>query len=533
MYKLLIADDETLEREAIKYILKEGFGEVFGFYEATNGRETIEQVNTVKPDIVFLDIKMPGINGLEAARQLRNTFPELRIVIVSAYQYFNYAQEALALGVDDFIAKPASAEKIINVIKKVVLAIETDHAKKRKAEETDEKLKQVTQCLQEELLQLIALGEIEEQSIVEYFHIFNAHYPSFIFAIIAISNYASANDGPEIEKSLQKKKAMAKIKVIVQSLGYDLLIGSVGQEIHLLLLLNEELDEYQSRIFGIQFFSKVKEQVLKEENLTLNIGIGNVCHGIAEIYQSHLQAKGSLRYDQTPGALVSFGDINTGYERKTYPVIKEKLLYERIVQGDVLGSTALLDELLDWIIINVPGLDDLKRKAFELLLVIIRETAISTNLLEIDLDTDDLRSEIFNLENNREIIGFVKKFVLTKMEEMSAAKISRAGLLLTMAVEYLENHYNKQELSLEEVALKVKLSPFYLSKLFKKETGENFIDYLTGLRIRKSKEFLANPLSSVKEVCYQVGYKDPNYFARVFKKISGVTPTEYKVNKPH
>ena len=96
-----------------------------------------------------------------------------------------------------------------------------------------------------------------------------------------------------------------------------------------------------------------------------------------------------------------------------------------------------------------------------------------------------------------------------------------------MAIEYMERNYQK-DLSLEDVARFIQISPFYLSKIFKKEIGENFIDYLTGIRIQKAKEFLANPLLTIKDICYQVGYKDPNYFARVFKKTCGITPTEYQ-----
>jgi two-component system, response regulator YesN len=114
--------------------------------------------------------------------------------------------------------------------------------------------------------------------------------------------------------------------------------------------------------------------------------------------------------------------------------------------------------------------------------------------------------------------------------ESDEGRTSRAKALLGLAIDFLEHNYQK-DISLEETADTIQISPFYLSKLFKKAVGENFIGYLTAIRIGKAKEFLVNPRYTIKDVCYQVGYKDPNYFARVFKKSCGITPTEYQTRQ--
>jgi len=131
------------------------------------------------------------------------------------------------------------------------------------------------------------------------------------------------------------------------------------------------------------------------------------------------------------------------------------------------------------------------------------------------------------LDSVREARAYAKKYLIETLQEISTVKTSRINSLLSIVMNYIEKNYSN-EISLEEVAEVVKISPFYLSKLFKQETGENFIDYLTTIRIRKAKELLFNPMNSVKDVCYMVGYKDPNYFTRVFKKVCGQTPTEFK-----
>ncbi len=116
---------------------------------------------------------------------------------------------------------------------------------------------------------------------------------------------------------------------------------------------------------------------------------------------------------------------------------------------------------------------------------------------------------------------------LQSYDENSEGRTSRAKALLSLAIDYLERNYQRN-ISLEDTAERIQISPFYLSKLFKKSVGENFVNYLTAVRIRKAKEFLTDPHYTIKDVCYQVGYKDPNYFARVFKKTCGITPSQYQ-----
>lgn len=527
MYKLLIADDEMLEREAIKFIVNENYGSAFEMMEAVNGREAIEKAASFQPDLIFFDIKMPGINGLEAAATIRKTLPECRIVIVSAYHYFSYAQEALSLGADQYITKPASAEKVIETINKVIAGIDERRVKKRQEDEKDKKLKQITQYFEDELLVLIAYGEIEEKVIKEYFEVLNIQYQSFLGVIVSVLNTSRPADvESELAKRNLKKTIIEKIKNYFSTEGYNSFIRSVGQEIYILLLLDHQVDEYETRVFGIKLFSEVKDKICEEMQLNLNIGIGNLGYSLSELYNTFLQAKNALRYDPAPGAIVSFGDIK-GNNKTIYPLGKEKQLYQSIIQGDLHNSLVLLEELMTWMVTHVANFENLKQKVYELLLVLLRETIINSNLTEFDIDTEELRRTVFLLKTTEEIGLFTKEYITNKINEINNIKKSRASALLAMAVAYLEHNYLK-EISLEDVATIIQISPFYLSKLFKKEVGENFIDYLTKIRIHKAKEFLSNPLCTIKDVCYQVGYRDPNYFARVFKKICGITPTEYQ-----
>jgi two-component system response regulator YesN len=526
MIKLLIADDEPLEREAIKFIVTTNFPDCFEIREAENGRETIAQAGQFQPDLIFLDIKMPGCNGIEAAQAIREIVPECRIIIVSAYQHFDYAQSAISLGAVEYLTKPASPAKIVETLTRVLKALDQTRLKKNQDAETARRLEQISQYLQDEFLVRVALGKSDVAALKGYFDVLQLDFQALLFAILRIFSQRTSPRS-EIDRTILQTDLRHYLQKKLAELGHHALIRSVGNEIYLLLLIRRELDEYASRVFGINLFNELKEGILQQFGLTVNIGIGSITPNIEDIYTSFLEAKQSLNYDVTPGMTTSFGDISKDQVHAAYPLQKEEQLLDQIIRGNHEKALALLQEILDWIAARYRENALLKEKVSELLVALARGIMLNANWDEFTIDTEALRHSILKLESCSEIRTYATDFVTTKIVEINSIKKSRAGALIAIVSDYLEKNYS-QEISLEDVAASVNISSFYLSKLFKKELGENFIDYLTGVRIRKAKEILANPRHTVKDACYMVGYHDPNYFARVFKKISGMTPSEYQ-----
>ncbi len=528
MYRLLIADDEQLEREAIKFIIEENFAGIFEIGEAANGLEVVETAGSFKPDLIFLDIKMPGINGLQAASRINAALPETRIIIVTAYHYFNYAKEALSLGAADYITKPASPETVVATVERVIANLESEHFRERLTEERERRLQQITGYFEDDLLVLIAYGEIDDQEIEEYLEILNSNYQAFLSVVASIFHQpVSGANGSEVEKRILNKRLVEWLKNYFQKKGYHAFIRSIGPEIYLMLLFEEFPDEYRFRLLGMELFTELNQCLANELQITLSIGIGRVANSVRDIYQAFFEAKRALRYETEPGSVISFGDIQKGNRCTAYPQNKEERLSQCIYRGDRLGAEQLLEELLEWALDNFSHFEVYRQKVYEMLLALLCGTYTNAHLTEFDINTEELRQNISLLHKKEDIYLFAKDFLLKKVTEISTIKATRANALLTMAIDYLERNYQK-DLSLEEVAAFIQISPFYLSKIFKKELNENFIDYLTGIRIRKAKELLTNPILTIKDTCYQVGYKDPNYFARVFKKATGITPTEYQ-----
>jgi two-component system response regulator YesN len=527
MIKLLIADDEALEREAIKFIIDANFPDCFEVREAETGRETIALARQFLPDLLFLDIKMPGCNGIEAAREIREIVPECRMIILSAYHQFNYAQSAISFGVEEYLTKPAPPAKIVQTLTRVLKAIDETRLKKIRDAETARRLEQISKYVKDEFLIRVALGEMEVETAKAYFDILQLDFQALLFAILRVPKPAAA-PGAEIDRTILQTDILRCLQEEIDALGNSALIRTIGNDFFMLLLIRQELDEYQSRLFGINLFNKIKRAVSQKFGLMMNIGISNIIFRIGDIYTACQQAKQSLSWDETPGSTTSFGDISKDRDLSTYPLYKEDQLLDYLIGGNPEKTLELLGELLNWLETAYQGeIVILKEKVYELLLVLSRKIILNSSLDGYSIDIDSLRHAIINLKSAPEIWEFAQNFVTDNIQEISRLKKSRASALIAIVSDYLDNNY-AQEISLEDVASYVQISSFYLSKIFKKELGENFIDYLTGIRIRKAKEILANPLNNVKDACYQVGYHDPNYFARVFKKISGMTPTEYQ-----
>jgi two-component system, response regulator YesN len=160
MYRLLIADDEALEREGLEWMIGQQLPGLFEVIHAENGRLAIQRAEQYRPDIIFMDIKMPGIEGLEALRLIQSAHPKVKMVLVSAYDFFSYAKEALRLGVRDYILKPARKDQIVEILKKLVNELEEEKEKRDAELKLTEKLTRVTPLVESELALLLMMERV-------------------------------------------------------------------------------------------------------------------------------------------------------------------------------------------------------------------------------------------------------------------------------------------------------------------------------------------------------------------------------------
>lgn len=422
MYSLLVADDEEFERKAIRLIVNKNCSSIDQIWDAENGRQVVEICRRQKPDILFLDIRMPGLTGLEAAKELRKIHPGVRIVFLTAYHEFEYAHEAIRIGVDDFILKPASDERILEVIEKVTHRLDEERKREADVKRSQDRLEQVSQLFTNELLATLILRPLPAETVRTYFEVLDIHFSLGILAVFQV-DYESypirIESSPQ--RLLLKRRCMLKVKRELEARMIRFLVHEQEDVFYVLILPGKDSSkEYTSEAEIQDLFQSLATVVRKDLGLPLRVGI-------------------SHRFTQPEEIHRAFGEARAALE-----------------------GTRKEEEVVVW-----QGL---------------REGVVS---------------------------------------------VPRTEALIHEALDYIAKHYG-EEITLESMASHVRLSSFYFSKIFKQYTGVTFIDYLSLYRVEKAKELLKDPRWSIKEISVRVGYSDPNYFTRVFRRLEGLTPSEYR-----
>jgi two-component system response regulator YesN len=284
-------------------------------------------------------------------------------------------------------------------------------------------------------------------------------------------------------------------------------------------------DEYYLRIDAVNLALHVIKTFNGKVGDGIKIGIGRCYDNYELIPTSYYETLTALRHLNGPGVMHISDLPSYSQQCYGYPVQKEKLLIAKASKGDMEGCRPLIQDIFAWLTVTYHSQPlKIKNKLIELIILINQNVASEA---EDDPGRMLLLEEILAMEDLTELgLWFNKKIesMLFNTNQINSSKISN---LTKTAQRYIEENFSNP-ITLEDVAFRINVSPQYLSRLFKEETGENFIDYLTRIRIKAARKLLEGTEHNVKEICFKTGYGDPNYFSRIFKKATGLTPTEYK-----
>jgi two-component system response regulator YesN len=222
-----------------------------------------------------------------------------------------------------------------------------------------------------------------------------------------------------------------------------------------------------------------------------------------------------------------YSDLSVQTERPQYPFEEERNLCDGISKGRQEDVSAALENLMAWVVASCRTIEDIHLKLFE---IIVMETRTAAGFEHIDsklLDTASYWEDIRSIQTVKEIQEYMQKTASEIVQGINNVRNMNLNEQISQAIDFIKNNYEK-DINLEDVAKVVSLSPYYFSKLFKNVTGENFIDYLTRFRMSLAASLLKEGYSNIKGICYRVGYNDPNYFSKLFKRYYQMNPSEYK-----
>lgn len=527
MYKIMLADDEGIVIDSLKFIIEKNFGQSCVIESASTGRRVIELAEQFKPDIAIMDIHMPGINGIEAMKEIRKTNNSTIFIVMTAFDKFNYAKEAINLGVLEYLTKPVNQSVITKVLQKAMDIIDKDRKKRSNDLIIREKLEIVIPIIESDFIYATLSKTDFEREKDNFCNLLGIKDDYGMILVVEFGD--SLVEGNLTNPVGISVKAQSYYPSIRESLKeeFSCVVGPimVNKIVTFIPSCKFQL-EYDDRIGIIERARKLVKDLTKQFDIQFKIGIGSVT-AIGNLDESYTEALNAIRNSKGRVAHVKDLPISCEYD-PDYPIQIEKSLFEKIEKGDIEGTKTEANLFFDWMVKSYPEhVMDIKLKVLEFILFAEQKAFLSGGMTYYFLYRKDYLPTIIQIENYEQLRKWFIEKVTQAGRNITTKRVEQTSGLICKAKVYIEENYQK-DISLDDVSRSVDISPYYFSKLFKEETGENFIEYLTNLRIEKAKKLLVKSDMNIKNICLDTGYSDPNYFSRIFKKQVGVTPTEYR-----
>lgn len=535
MIKLFIVDDEPNTREGLRYYFDWHKYDIEVVGEADDGSIALEPILRLLPDIVLTDIRMPEMDGLQLANKLRDAKSETKIIFVSGYEDINYLKTALKVKAVDYILKPVNLEELAAVIEKTIKAINEEKAEKRLIYEMNAKLIESMPTLREKFfMTLVRDGIDEEIDINEKIRFLELQLPNDAnYCVIALSIDDKLT---KFEYMTEKDKQIMCFSIINiceelinKSMSGYIFENRIGEYV---CILKIKPSDPEDNLYTL--ISDIKESMLKYLKISFTIGVGFIVHGLVNLSKSYSKAyeNVSQRLFLGKNNIITVDSLETE-EDFTYKFDIEKVqqLTNLLKSVDEIKLTKAIEEIFMQISkYKYANVKYCINVCLQLLLTSSRVLMeLQINNEEIDIDENEVWEELFKLETLEDMKNSVTRYFVKLCKHISIKRNKKCRNVIEQIKKIIDNKY-KENIGINDIAQEVYLTTTYLCMVFKQETGETVNDYLTKVRIEKARELLKEPKNKLYDICYEIGYSEPGYFSKIFKKHTGLTPSEYREN---
>ena len=525
--KVIFVDDERLTRDLLKRCLDwEKIGvEIVG--EASCAQEAFEVVDKTKPDIIFVDICMPFLDGIEFSKIVVEKYPQMKIIILTGHEEFEYAKKGIKIGIADFLLKPINDEEI----KKSVLNLINKIKNEREYYEEHEKLKKQLQdsipYLKEKFLNEILhsnfnIHEIDNR--LKYFNI-NIFDDFFQISVIDVSHTELNSEENEEKKMLLKMRSR---DIISEYFREDHNVNIFFDYSHRIIILSN-----CGTIDLSDCCEAIKSIIINKFSCYVSIGIGNLYKDIKNIHISYKEACNALDYRIIAGKnqVIRYSDIGFSNEN-TFRFRSETAEYLNFYIKAGLKEKA--EEAIDGFFEEAIAEKQLSLGSIRIIASNIVSVILNT-VLELEINFDDilgksnlLYEKVFKIDTLPEMTVHLKELASCVIGFINGIRAKKVISVVKEVQEYLNNNISDCDISLSEVAKKFFLNSSYLSRVFRQESGQTFVEYLTRIRMEKAAKLLKETDLKAYQVADRIGIKDPHYFGIVFKKFTGMSINDFR-----
>lgn len=534
MLTMIVADDEPYIRKSLIQVFKwqEEFGiEIIG--EASDGQEAYELCLELKPDILFTDIMMPLLGGLQVAEKLKAANCPTKIIIISGAQDFSFAQSALKVNAEGYILKPVKLNELRDVFNNVIARLRLERDQHFHMEQLKKQLHDNIPLIREKFLQHLIAGMYSDEDDIwekiEYFALPFSPGDPLTAGVLQLDDYQSA-----VNKYSEEHKQLLYFSI--QNIMNECLsshpggICFVAGENEFVILYCPAGEAASSALSSLceLMISNIQTYL----RLDVSIGIGRVCSSVNRIADSYKDALAALVYKFYTGhaSILHIKDIQPDTEtlQSTFFYTFHAQLLNELKAGHTNQVMALLEKLFDRLVRPKLPIDYVQSICAEMIFTSARTLyEIDENIEQVLNDRVTIMDKLYMQEN----IAGLKRYMLSLFYELSThvagKNLSKNSRTIHRIKAMIQEGY-AEELSISRIAEEVFLTPNYISLIFKKETGETITDYITKVRMNRAKELLQTTDLKVMEISERVGYENPHYFSTVFKKTVGMHPLKYR-----
>jgi two-component system, response regulator YesN len=513
MTRILVVDDEKPVVEGISHIVRRdlsGEFEVVG--SASSGRDAIEKAAALSPDLVLMDVRMPGISGMDAIREMRRRGSIAYVILITAYERFDIAREAVELGVLDYLLKPVSKDSLAISLRAAAGLIERKGELERSEIEQREREVGMRAIAEAAFMQSLMLGERSVSEAERYRAALGISEPLALAAAASFIPPPGALD-PEAEASAAYEALRATLRYKTRAI-----MGPRASGICVLFLPVRDEGEGSSSAATLR--ATIESSYSAELSRgRLKLGFGGV-RPVAEAGTSWSEALADLLKVPVPGR----AEGKDTPARPDESFADDEAFLESLSQSSAERAALALERIMGplRVLPRVPPAERYRVASLfgQALRELRRRELISGPEASRAMDLEDIGSAASGSE--------LDLAARARFASLAAACARAPGRTTPVeaAVTAIEENFGRP-ITLESVADELDLSPGKLSRIFARETGKGFSDFLIEYRIEKAKEMLLVPGAAIKQVSVACGYPDPNYFSRLFKKVTGITPSAF------
>lgn len=530
--KILVVEDDFIVRKGIILSLdweKEGF-QICG--EAANGITGFELAKELQPDIILTDIRMPREDGLSLSKRVRCDYPWMKIVILSGYDDFSYAKQALQIGVFEYLLKPINADELLETVVKLKKEIEKERAREEREifQQTfvEENYDYVRSRLLNALISEKLTDQARKEEVTGQLRKLGLGFagPRYRVLLISVDDFFLLTQHSVEERRCLEESIEESIRNILALSSQEAVFRDNGTHFVVILMeQGQEEKEYREDLH------RLYQQIKDELGFYITVSLGELKERMEEIRQSYREALQALRCrPYMPGEFMIQYREDMGKERKTYLNIqkKEHELVQAMLQYDGDRMLNIVQNIFEEAYQKQTEFDKVKTACVRIWMIVASNLEeMSINPVEVTGENRDCLREMEDMGSFSALKRYILNLCRDTVQVLNSTEGAKYNVIIQKSMQYIAKHY-MEEIRISQIVAELYITPNHFSQVFKSQTGMNFSDYLNQYRIDIAKELLKNLDLKIYQVSEMAGYQNYKYFNLVFKKYTGYSPKEYR-----